>query len=44
MEGDPKNWNIISLLEDYQGLSAKISVGAGFARNVFGRVVRGFYG
>ena len=41
--GDPKNWNIINLLEDYQGLSAKVSVGAECARNVFGRLVRGFY-
>ena len=35
--GDPKNWRVISLLEDYQGLSAKVSVGADFARNVSGR-------
>ena len=39
--GDPKNWNIINLLEDYKELSAKVSVGADFAHNVFGALCPG---
>ena len=41
MEGDPKIWRIFNLVEDYKELSAKVSVGAAFAHNVFGRVMSG---